>query len=244
MILDKKIGIIIQARMGSSRLPSKVMLNIKEKPILQYEIDRLGSLKYPIYIATTVQPQDDAIVKFATDRNILYYRGSEDNVLQRYYECALLGDLDIIIRITSDCPLIDANIIDYGITQYVNANDDDLYLSNTLDRSYPRGADFEIFSFKQLKNAYESATDLSDIEHVTPYIWKNKSGDINISQIKQDQNFSMFRLTLDTPEDFELIQKLIDIYAADKLDMEGICNIMTQNPDLPMINDHIQQKKN
>lgn len=243
MSAEKRLGIIIQARMGSSRLPSKIMLPINGKPVFQYQIDRLKTLKYPLFIATTIKPQDDAVVDFALNNNLAYSRGSEDNVLARYYECAVKYQLNAIVRLTSDCPLIDAGIINEGIEQYLQADNQQLYLSNTIERTYPRGADFEIFSFQQLKEAYDNATDISDKEHVTPYIWKNKSGKESIVQYKQSRDYSAYRITLDTPEDFELIQKLIEVYQADQLNMMQICDVMTQHPELPLINNHIEQKK-
>lgn len=243
MISNKKVGIIIQARMGSTRLPKKVLKHINGKPILSYQIERLKELSYPIYIATTTEAQDDPLEIFAQDHQLLIFRGDEDNVLKRYYECASQYNLDVIVRITSDCPLIDAEIISIGIKQYLEENNELLYLSNTLERTYPRGADFEVFSFLQLADAYENAVDNSDIEHVTVYIWKNKSHKTHIIQFTQTEDFSRFRLTLDTPEDFILIKTLIETYQADKLNMSQICKIMTDNPELPKINEHIEQKK-
>lgn len=243
MIHSKKIGIIIQARMGSSRLPAKVLKQINGKSILSYQVDRVKRLNYPIYIATTVKPQDDQLEEFASENQLSVFRGDEDNVLKRYYECALKNELDVIVRVTSDCPLIDEDVICEGIKRYLDEDDDLLYLSNTLDRTYPRGADFEVFSFYQLEDAYKNAAEISDLEHVTPYIWKNKSGRTRIIQIKKEGDFSRFRLTLDTTEDFLLIQTLIETYNADELNMAEICKIMVDNPSLAKINEHIEQKK-
>jgi len=243
MSLTKKTGIIIQARMGSSRLPSKIMMLIAGVPVFKYQLDRISGLNAPVFIATTVKPADDQVVKFAEEQGLPYYRGSEENVLSRYYHCAVEFNLDIIVRLTSDCPFIDADIINEGISQYIAADNDQLYLSNTLNRTYPRGADFEIFSFKMLEDAFNNATELSDMEHVTPYIWKNREDKFKIIQLEQDKNYSDFRLTLDTKEDLELIIKLIEVYAAHKLSMTQICDILDQHPELPLINSHIEQKK-
>ncbi len=243
MISNNKIGIIIQARIGSTRLPAKIMKLIKGKSILDYQLDRINILQYPIFIATTTKPQDNVIEEFAKERGISFFRGDEDNVLKRYFDCAIKYNLSTIIRITSDCPLIDPQIVEQGIRQYLQSKNDHLYLSNTLERTYPRGADFEVFSFSELKDAYENAVEESDTEHVTPYIWRNKSGNVKIAQYKQSRDFSDFRLTLDTPEDFELIKSLIEDYGADKLSMEEICDVMCKNPALAMINNHIEQKK-
>lgn len=239
----KNIGIIIQARMGSTRLPSKIMLTVKGQAIFQTQIERLRTISYPLYIATTVQEADIAIVEFANQNKIPCYRGDENNVLSRYYECAKQFQLDLIIRLTSDCPLIDAEIIKQGIEQYVKEGDENLYLSNTIDRTYPRGFDFEIFSFQLLEDAYRNAVDPVDKEHVTPYIWKNKSGKVRFEQIKRETDESKYRLTLDTPEDFELLNRLIEKHHADRLTGEEIISVMQSNPELALINQHIEQKK-
>src|ERR1017187_8832445 len=106
----KRIGIISQARMTSTRLPGKILLEAKGKPMLSYHIDRLKRSGLPIYIATTINKTDEPVVQFAKTHTIPFYRGSEDHVLSRYYECALENKLDVIIRVTSDCPLIDGNL--------------------------------------------------------------------------------------------------------------------------------------
>lgn len=243
MISNGKVGIIIQARMGSTRLPSKIMLNIQGKAVFKYQLERLSSLIYPVYIATTINPNDKTIVDFATANNLQYFRGSEDNVLERFFECAKLFKIETIVRITSDCPLIDTDIINQGITEYLEAGNPQLFLSNTLERTFPRGSDFEIFSFDQLKFAFENATEGWDTEHVTPFIWENKSGTTIIRQFKQDKDYSAYRLTLDTPEDMELISILIEKYQAHTLSMDQICDIMENNPSLSLINGHIEQKK-
>lgn len=240
---NNKIGIIIQARMGSTRLPAKIMMDIKNKSILEYQLKRLDEIECPIIIATTLEPQDDVIEKFALDHDLSFFRGDQDNVLKRYYDCAAYFKLDTIIRITSDCPLIDGQVIKQGMIQYQKANNQNLYLSNTLERTFPRGADFEIFSFLQLEDAIKNATEDSDLEHVTPYIWKNKSGSVEIVQLMQMNDFSAFRLTLDTHDDFKLIRILIEDYNASNLSIQEICEVMSLHPELNEINKHIEQKK-
>ncbi|TKC56945.1 acylneuraminate cytidylyltransferase [Pedobacter hiemivivus] len=238
-----RIAIITQARINSSRLPNKIFLEAAGKSFLSYHIERLKETTVPIIVATTDDGSELPIVEFCLKNNIDCFRGSEMNVLKRFYDCAVHNDIEVIVRVTSDCPLIDAELVKQGIDRYLSFSDDKLYFSNTLDRTFPRGADFEIFSIAQLKNAYENAYDELDAEHVTPYIWKNKSGEVNIFQLKQSADYSNYRLTLDTQEDFELIKLLIEEYKADKLSMKSICEIMDQNPSLAKINSHIEQKK-
>ncbi len=239
----KKIGIIIQARMGSTRLPSKIMLPVKGEPIFQFQINRLKKINYPLFIATTIKDADNAVVDFAKKNNIPCYRGDEANVLSRYYECAKQFQLDLVVRITSDCPLIDAFIIDEGIKYYLQNGNKDLYLSNAIERTYPRGFDFEIFSFELLQEAYSKAEDMMDKEHVTPFIWKNKSGHVNFKHVKRTTDESKFRLTLDTKEDLELLKILIETCGADKLSGDEIIQLMHAHPELAIINQHVEQKK-
>jgi len=229
--------------MGSTRLPSKIMLPVDGHPIFQSQIDRLKSIPYPLYIATTIQPADTAIVDFALKHKIPSYRGDENNVLRRYYECARFYKLDIVVRLTSDCPLIDPVLIKQSIDQYLALGDYNLYYSNTIERTYPRGFDFEIFSSQMLEKAFHNADDDFDKEHVTPYLWKNKNGAVHLKQIKRSSDASHFRLTLDTPEDFKLLKILIEEHKADLLSGDEIIRIMECNPELALINQHIEQKK-
>ena len=240
--MQKKVGLIVQARLGSSRLPRKILLSVKSKPIFQYQINRLRDVGYPIIVATTSEIADEAIVDFARDNNLDFFRGSETNVLERFYQCAKHFDLDVVVRLTSDCPLIDPLPIKESIFNYLKENNDQLYLSNSLSRTYPRGFDFEIFSFQLLEIAYMNATDNWDKEHVTPYIGNNKSGNVKIKQVVNKENNSRFRLTLDTPEDFDLLRSLIEQFDADILSGPDIVNILKTHPELVSINEHIKQK--
>jgi len=239
----KKTGIIIQARMGSSRLPGKILLPVKSKPIFQCQIDRLRDVECPIIVATTTEPSDTAVVNFAIVNKLDFFRGSESNVLERYYLCAKQYKLDVVIRLTSDCPLIDPVLINESLSAYLEEKDDYLYLSNSLSRTYPRGFDFEIFSFALLEDAYKNATDNWDKEHVTPYIGANKSGKVRIKQVMNDEDNSRFRLTLDTKEDFDLLRLVIEQFNAEKLSGPAIIDILKTYPELVAINEHIEQKK-
>lgn len=168
------LAAIIQARMGSTRLPKKVMLNILEKPILWHVINRVSkaSLIDKLIVATTTNNEDDAIVEFCKNNGILFFRGSENDVLDRYYQCAKEYNITDIARITADCPLHDPNVIDMIIKEYMG-NDYD-YVSNSIEYTFPDGLDVEIFSFDALKIAWENAKLFSEREHVTPYMRKCK----------------------------------------------------------------------
>jgi len=233
-------GIITQARMSSTRLPEKVMKRVKGKAILEYHIERLLQSGYPVFIATTVNEVDDIVVKFAEDHGIGYYRGDEDNVLKRYYECASKFSLDVITRVTSDCPLVDGSIIKQSIDRYLELQDTQVYLSNYIERTFPRGFDFEVFSFRLLETAYNNANEDFDKEHVTPYIRKDRS--VIFQHVTRKEDKSNYRITLDTAEDFELISKLMGEYSCENKTAEEIIRVLDLHPELVSINSHIQQK--
>ena len=237
------IGIITQARMTSTRLPGKVFKEINNKSLLQYHVERLQKTGFDIAIATTTNATDDCICEFAEQKNIKFHRGSEHNVLSRFYETATKFNYDIIVRVTSDCPLIDPHLIRNYIEKYLKLNNQNLYMSNGIERTFARGFDFEIFSFQLLEEAFKKASDAGDLEHVTPYIWKNRSGKVEFYQVKQNQNNSGYRITVDTSEDFELIKTLIEKYKADALPYNEIENILATHPELVAMNAHIEQKK-
>jgi spore coat polysaccharide biosynthesis protein SpsF len=238
-----QVGIISQARMTSTRLPGKVLLPINHQPVLQYHLDRLTQSGFPVFLATTGNKTDDPLAAFGRENQIPVYRGDEHNVLRRYYEAAQTFNLDIIVRVTSDCPLIDGFLIRQGLQEYVENNDSGLYLSNCLKRTFPRGFDFEIFSFALLEEAFHQASAAGELEHVTPYINQNKSGHVRFRHLTQPEDKSSYRVTLDTPEDFDLIRILIADYQAHQLSAREICHLLDAHPELAQINAMIEQKK-
>jgi spore coat polysaccharide biosynthesis protein SpsF len=241
--MENKIGIITQARMTSTRLPGKILMEVGQKPLLKYHCERLIQNGLSVYLATTENKTDDKVVEFAKAEHIPFSRGSESDVLSRFYKCALQNELNVIVRVTSDCPLIDGALVKQGIDKYIEMNDKNLYLSNALERTYPRGFDFEIFSMELLLEAYKNAVLEIDKEHVTPYINRNRSGKVNFYHFRQKEDKSAYRITVDTPEDFELIKKLIEEHGADKMDYKQITEILDKHPELVLINAHIEQKK-
>ncbi len=243
MSSQPNIGIITQARMTSTRLPGKIFKEVKNKSLLKYHIDRLKKTGLDIAIATTTNTTDDCVADFATQNNLKFHRGSENNVLSRFHETAVKFKFDVIVRVTSDCPLIDPHLIRNSIEKFLKLNNQKLYMSNGIERTFARGFDFEIFSFQLLNEAFNNATDESDLEHVTPYIWKNKSEKVELYHIKQTENNSGYRITVDTTDDFELIKQLIENYKADELPYTEIENILKLHPELTALNSHIEQKK-
>jgi spore coat polysaccharide biosynthesis protein SpsF len=232
----KKAGIISQVRMASTRLPGKVMLSIGEKPLLWYFNERLQKSGVPLYLATSTNPNNDIIEAFGKENGVIVFRGDEDNVLKRYYDCAKEHGLDVIVRITSDCPLSDGAMIKEALSVYLAFNDDHVHFSNCVELSYPHGLNFEIFSFKLLEDAYLHATDPFHLEHVTPYIIQNKPGNVVLKHFTRKEDASMYRVTVDTYDDFLLIQKLIEEHSADKKSTEEIIGIFKKHPELVEIN--------
>lgn len=238
-----KVGIVTQARMGSTRLPGKVLRTIQGVSILEYHIRRLQASQLPIYIATTTLPEDDAIVDLAKQLDLSCYRGDVEDVLRRYYDTATHFNLDVIVRVTSDCPLLDGHLIRTEVDRYLAASDSSLYLSNGLVRTFPRGLDFEVFSYKLLVEAQHHATSASDREHVTPYIHQNRSGQVHFAHTVRESDASRFRVTLDTSEDFHLLQVLLEQYQADTLSAEQLIELLEKHPEIVSINAQIEQKK-
>ena len=236
---------IVQARLGSSRLPGKVMKKICGKTVLGHVYERLKLSKYlnDIVIATTDKDEDKKIIGLCEELGINYFVGSEDDVLSRYYNCAKKYNIDLVVRITSDCPLIDSKVLDEMLNFYIN-NKYDLVTNAGAEiyRTYPRGLDIEIFSFNLLKIAYLKANQNYEKEHVTPYIYENG---FNIYYYKNDKNYSKYRLTLDTKEDFELINKIYyELYDNNHgFFLEDIIKVLEDNPKLELINKDIKQKK-
>ena len=238
------VAIITQARVNSSRLPNKIFKEAKNVSFLNHHINRLKKTGLHILVATTNNGSEQPIVKFCEAGGLDVFCGDENNVLKRFYECAKQFGLTTIIRVTSDCPLIDPAIIREGLRAYQKYNDENVYYSNTIQRMYPRGMDYEIFSFKLLEEAFLNATNDSDKEHVTPYIWKNTSGNVTVKQdLNLHEDCSGYRITLDTEEDKELLTTLIENYNADELSCKGIIDILKEYPQLVEINSMIEQKK-
>lgn len=233
---------LIQARMGSTRLPGKVMKPITGRPMLDIQLERLKTsrLIHSIVVATTDQPQDEIIVDYCRDHQIRCTQGDEANVLKRFYEAAQIAKADIVIRLTADCPIIDPAIVDETIKYYLDHSSEYDYVSNVHPRTYPRGMDVEVFSFSALEKAYKEAKSVHELEHVTPYIIKHSNCG-NVAQVKEQ---SSYRLTVDTPEDFEVVQRIfIGLYPYNPtFGLKDIMTYMDEHPDIAKINADIEQK--
>lgn len=204
------ITVIVQARFGSTRLPGKVMRQLGDRSVLSHVIDRCHAFDKvtQVVVATTNQPTDDMIQEESLKKGVFCYRGSEEDVLSRYYETAQLCKSDVIVRITSDCPLIDPWVSSQVINHYLSDPEID-YCSNVLKRCFPRGLDTEVFSLQALENAYRNAKEALEREHVTPYIIRNPQR-FRLSAYVLPIDCSKYRWTLDTEEDWELIKLIYE----------------------------------
>mgnify|MGYP002011505825 FL=1 len=226
--------------MGSTRLPGKVLKEINGEPLLKFMTDRVldSKLVDKIVIATTVEKKDDPIVRFCEEFNLAHFRGSEEDVLDRYYQASKYYSAKTIIRCTADCPLIDSEIIDKTIKLYLDTNVD--YASNTCPpdlKRYPDGADVEVFSFDALERAWKESTDVKDREHVTFYFWK-RGQDFNKILLYNEENWGHYRITVDYPEDLIVVERIIKQLKIKKIkgSLEDIINILNENPELISIN--------
>ena len=232
------IGCIIQARMGSSRLPGKVMMCLDENNFLiDYVLNQLSYSKLidKTIVATTKLKEDNLIVNHVRKHSLEVFCGSSDDVLDRYYRCAEKNNLEHIVRITADNPLIDPRIVDTVVEKYKTGNYD--YVSNTLVRTYPYGTEVEVFSMKVLEQAWKNASLPSEREHVTPYI-KNPKNNFKVLNIKYKENISNLRWTIDRIDDLELVKNMIKQIHIRPITLNEILGLIKKNPDLKKINEN------
>ena len=237
------IGIVTQVRVTSSRLPAKVLLSVRGRTYLEHHLDRLRGTGLPMIVATTTNFNDDVVLEVAEQAGVPVFRGSEDDVLSRFAGAAREHGLDGIVRVTSDCPLIDPEVVAAGVDRWRTENDLDLYVSNCLERTYPRGMDYEVFSAARLYDAEAKATLRPDREHVTPYLHQNRSGEMRLLNLPWSGGGAQYRLTLDTPDDWKLLDALIEDFDATTLNCAELVAILDANPQLATLNAHIEQKK-
>ena len=231
---------VLQARVSSSRLPGKVLKKILGKPMLQLQLERLGRVKRldKIVVATSREISDDPIEKLCQNLNVSCFRGSLDDVLDRYYQSALVYQPDHIVRVTGDCPLTDPVLIDDVIQFYLEENFD--YVM--LEKTFPHGLDLEIFPFSVLLQTWENAELPSQREHVTLYM--RNSDKFHLGMFKGKKNLSYLRWTVDEPEDFEFVQKVYhNLYSSKpNFTTQDILNLLKRRPDLLKINEEAGKK--
>ena len=239
-----KTVVIVQARMTSTRLPGKVLKEVLGKPLLEYQIERLQRIKSvdEIVIATTTNDSDQPIVDLCERLSVAYFRGSEEDVLTRYYDVAVAYKADAVVRITADCPVIDPKVCDEVISYYLeNYN---AYDYVRLEKC-PRGLDTEVVSFNVLAECFKEATEQPEREHVTPFIYRGNPERYRIKYMDFPEDLSHHRWTVDTPEDFKLIKNIIEeLYPLNsEFNYVDILNAMGKYSDWYFINASVQQKK-
>tara|TARA_B100001167_G_scaffold190403_1_gene157069 strand:- start:1930 stop:2694 length:765 start_codon:yes stop_codon:yes gene_type:complete len=235
-----KKTVIIQARTGSKRLASKVLMNVENKPLICHVIDRIKktSLTDQIILATSNNSDDQILLKIADDENIIGFAGNENDVLDRFYHAGLKHNAELIIRITADCPLIDPSLVDKMI-EFYDKHDYD-YVSNTVERTFPDGLDVEIFSFPVLEKTYTQAKWSSEREHVTPYIIKN-NGLFKIFNYKNEIDLSHLRWCVDEKIDLVMIQKIFqEMRPKTFFTTDDVLNLLSKKQDISKINSKIQ----
>lgn len=242
-----RVVVIVQARMGATRLPGKPLKTVLNRPLLSYQIERLRQAKAPdeIVIATTTAPQDQVIVDLCEKEGVAVFRGSEQNVLERYYLAAKKYKADVVVRVTGDCPLSDPAILDQAIDYYLQHYPAYDYVTNMYSKqlSYPRGVDVEVFSFKGLEKAAREAIKPEEREHVTPYFYEHPEM-FQVGILTHHPNEAHHRWTVDTPEDFELITRILsELYPKNPtFKMADVLELLSRHPDWVEINRHIKQK--
>lgn len=228
-----KVLAITQARIGSTRLPAKILKEVNGSSLLEIHLTRILKSKFitKLKVATTTEPGTQRIIDIAGKLGVETYQGSVDDVLDRFYQTAKPEAPDYVVRLTSDCPLIDPDVIDLVIKQCIESGCD--YASNVLSPTFPDGMDVEVFKFSALEKAHQEAQLTSDKEHVTPYIWRNstfKGGTLFQSiNVESPADYSEYRITVDTIDDFYLVENLINHLGVEKSFQEYVNYIETHH---------------
>jgi spore coat polysaccharide biosynthesis protein SpsF len=231
--------------MGSTRLPGKVLMDIAGRPMLWHIINRLkySKLINKIVVATTTEIKDDPVDELCRENHVCCYRGSENDVLDRYYQAAKIYGAEIIVRITADCPLIDPVVTDKVIDAYLKNKSNFDGANNTIDRTFPRGLDTEVIKFSVLKFAWEKATKDYEREHVTIFIDEHPEL-FKLFTVKNKKNLSNLRWTVDEEADLEFVREIyLRLYKKREVFlMEDILKVLAKEPRLIEINKDIKQK--
>jgi spore coat polysaccharide biosynthesis protein SpsF len=227
------VGCIIQARMGSSRLPGKVMINLdKKNPLLYYVISQVKFCKKieKIIVATTINDIDNKIVEYCNNLGISTFRGSEYDVLDRFYNCAKKFGISTIVRITADNPLVDPSIIDSVIEKFHEGNASYDYVSNFFQKSFPKGTEVEVFSIESLCTIWNLTKKPYDREHVTPYFYNN-SDKFKIANLKNSKDLSHLRFSVDTENDLKLVKAIISKINKKPIHLDNVLTLISKDSE-------------
>ena len=237
-----KNAAIIQARMNSNRLPGKVLQDICGQTMLACVLRRVkrASLLDQVIVATSATDADNAIIDECQKLAVPTFRGSEVDVLDRFYHAMLSCGADVAVRITADCPLIEPEIIDKVLRAFLSSNVD--YASNTLNRTYPRGLDVEVTKLSALKCAWEQSSKLYHRAHVTPYLYENPQK-FKLLSVTNKTDWSCYRWTVDTSDDLEFVRKVYELLGCNDLfNWREALRICNKNPGIVELNRHVEQK--
>lgn len=237
---------IIQARMGSTRLPGKVLKPLAGHPMLWHITDRVKAAKGvdAVVIATSIRPENDVIREFCAKEKLHCHSGSEDDVLDRFYHAAKNQNARTVLRLTADCPLADPDLIGRLVAGFHAGKYDHFSVAtgagsvHETQPRFPDGLDCEVFAFPALERAWREATKQTDREHVTPYIWRQGSI-FKLGKLFADRDFSKLRLTVDRPEDFAVITQIYAaLYRPDRhFILKDVLGFIAKNPNLQSLNE-------
>ena len=238
-----KVNAIIQARYGSTRLPGKILMEIDGKPLLWHVVNRLtyADLIDDIVVATSTNSKDDMTEEWCNEHDINCFRGSENDVLNRFYNAAIEFPCDVIVRVTADDPFKEPSVIDMIIKKLIDENLD--LTCNVLPPSFPEGLDCEVFTFDVLQTMEKTTNDPYDREHVTPYIYNNQDK-FKIANVSSKCQLSQYRWTIDNEEDYEMVNAIYENRKDGNegiLLMEEIFEILEENPEIASINSNVKR---
>jgi spore coat polysaccharide biosynthesis protein SpsF len=239
-----KVVAIIQARVGSTRLPGKVLKELAGEPMLARCVNRVrrAQMLDEVVVATTVQKADEAIVQLCAERAWPCFRGSEDDVLDRYYQAAIAYQADVVVRITSDCPLIDPQVVDRVVGEFLDRQPQVDYASNTsLKRTFPRGLDTEVICSSALERAWRKDHNPAWREHVTPYIYRHPNM-FRLHNVENPVDYSRMRWTVDTPEDLAFVLRVYEHFWHDRFSWLDVLAALEEHPEWLAINRDMEQK--
>ena len=233
---------VVQARMGSTRLPGKVLLPLLGEPVLTRVMRRIARAERldEWVVATTVDPGDDPIAALAASEGWLLVRGSVDDLLDRYVEAARARDADVVVRITADCPLIDPAIVDETVAVF-EAGECDYAATGLEPRTFPRGLDVEVVARAALEQAWRDDAEPAWREHATPYIYRHPEL-FRLCRVGSDMDGSAHRWTVDTPEDYELVRRIYDALGRDDFSWREALAVVEAHPDWMELNRNVVQK--
>ena len=239
-----KVVAIIQSRMGSTRLPGKVLTDLAGEPMLVRVVNRVSraTVLDEIVVATTTRLQDERIVALCYANGWPCFQGSEEDVLDRYYRTAQVYQADVVVRVTSDCPLIEPQVIDLVVREFLARQPEVDYVANILPpRTFPRGLDTEVMSLEALERAWREDENPAWREHVTPYIYRHRER-FSCYGVTNEVDYSSMRWTVDTPEDLAFVRRIYEHFGHGRFSWREVLAVLEENPEWLEINRHVQQK--